>query len=67
MKKELLQVKDKLAERAVIERAKGLLIEHKNMSEDQAYKTLRKMAMDQGKKISVVAHEVCDVVAALSA
>lgn len=67
MKKELHQVKDKLAERAVIEKAKGLLIEYKNMSEDQAYKTLRKMAMDQGKKISVVAHEVCDVVGALSA
>lgn len=65
VKKELLQVKDKLSQRAVIEKAKGLLIEHKNMSEDQAYKTMRKMAMDQGKKISTIAHEICDVVAAL--
>lgn len=65
VKKELAQVKDKLSERAVIEKAKGLLIEHKNMSEDDAYKTLRKMAMDQGKKISVVAHEVCGVLVGL--
>jgi response regulator NasT len=65
VKKELLQVKDKLSQRAIIEKAKGLLIEHKNMSEDQAYKTMRKMAMDQGKKISTIAHEICDVVAAL--
>ncbi|MDG6778370.1 ANTAR domain-containing protein [Thiomicrorhabdus sp. zzn3] len=67
LKKELIQVKDKLSERAVIERAKGLLIEYKHMSEDQAYKTMRKMAMDQGKKISVIAHEICDVIKALSA
>ncbi|MDX1346821.1 MAG: ANTAR domain-containing protein [Thiomicrorhabdus chilensis] len=66
VKKELAQVKDKLSERAVIEKAKGLLIEYKNMSEDQAYKTMRKMAMDQGKKISVIAHEVCDVISGLS-
>jgi len=66
VKKELAQVKDKLSERAVIEKAKGLLIEHKNMSEDQAYKTMRKMAMDQGKKITVIAHEICDVIAAIA-
>ncbi|MEA3405477.1 MAG: ANTAR domain-containing protein [Pseudomonadota bacterium] len=66
VKKELAQVKDKLSERAVIERAKGLLIEHKSMSEDQAYKTMRKMAMDQGKKITVIAHEICDVIAAIA-
>lgn len=66
VKKELAQVKDKLSERAVIERAKGLLIEHKSMTEDAAYKALRKMAMDQGKKISVVSHEICDVFTGLS-
>ena len=65
VKKELAQVKDKLSERAVIEKAKGLLVEHKNMTENDAYKTLRKMAMNQGKKISVVAHEVCGVLIGL--
>ncbi|HHS99318.1 MAG TPA: ANTAR domain-containing protein [Thiomicrospira sp.] len=65
VRKELMSVKDKLSERAIIEKAKGLLIEHKNMTEDDAYKTLRKMAMDQGKKISLVAHEVCGVLVGL--
>ena len=66
VRKELAQVKDKLSERAIIEKAKGLLIEHKKMTEDQAYQTMRKMAMDQGKKISIVAHEICDVIEVLS-
>lgn len=66
VRRELAQVKDKLSERAVIERAKGLLIEYKNMTEDDAYQAMRKMAMDQGKKISVIAHEVCDVIAGLA-
>ncbi|BCN93303.1 histidine kinase [Thiomicrorhabdus immobilis] len=65
VRKELASVKDKLSERAVIEKAKGLLMEHKNMSENEAYKTLRKMAMDQGKKISVISHEVCGVLIGL--
>lgn len=65
VRKELAQVKDKLSERAVIEKAKGLLIEHKNMTEDQAYRAMRKMAMDQGKKISVIAKEVCDVISGI--
>lgn len=66
VKKELAQVKDKLSQRAVIEKAKGLLVEYRDMSEDQAYHTMRKMAMDQGKKISVIANEIVDVIAGLS-
>lgn len=61
VRKELMLVKDKLSERATIEKAKGLLIENKGLSEDEAYRALRKMAMDQGKRISVIAHEVCGV------
>lgn len=66
VRKELAQVKDKLSERAIIEKAKGLLMQYKHMSEDQAYQTMRKMAMDQGKKISVIAHEVSGVLIGLS-
>lgn len=58
MRKELLLVKDKLSERAVIEKAKGLLVQEKGLSEDEAYSTMRKMAMDQGKRISIIAHEI---------
>lgn len=58
MRKELLLVKDKLSERAVIEKAKGLLVQEKGMTENEAYSTMRKMAMDQGKRISIIAHEI---------
>ncbi|WP_172959700.1 ANTAR domain-containing response regulator [Thiomicrorhabdus aquaedulcis] len=66
LKKELTDVKHKLTERGLIEKAKGLLMEHKAMSEDEAYQTLRKMAMDQGKKITIIAREVSGVLAGLS-
>lgn len=65
VKKELAQVKDKLSQRAVIEKAKGLLVQYKHMTEDVAYSTMRKMAMDQGKKIADIATEICNVIAAL--
>ena len=61
MRKELMLVKDKLSERAVIEKAKGLLVQEKGMTEDEAYSMMRKMAMDQGKRISIIAHEVYTV------
>lgn len=60
LQQELEKVKSKLSSRVVVERAKGLMIEDKGLTEDQAYKVLRKMAMDGGKKISVVANEVCE-------
>ncbi len=61
LRKELLLVKDKLSERATIEKAKGLLVQEKGMTEDEAYSTMRKLAMDQGKRISIIAHEICTV------
>lgn len=61
MRKELLLVKDKLSERAVIEKAKGLLVQEKGMTENEAYSAMRKMAMDQGKRISIIAHEIYTV------
>lgn len=61
MRKELTIVKDKLSERATIEKAKGILVQEKGLTEDQAYSTMRKMAMDQGRRISTIAHEICGV------
>ena len=52
---ELQETKSKLAERKVIERAKGILMQSKNMTEDSSYKLLRKIAMEQNKKLVEVA------------
>jgi hypothetical protein len=55
MSDELDTVRATLNERKVVERAKGLLMAHRMMSEDEAYKTLRQMAMNQNRRIVDVA------------
>ena len=42
----------------VIERAKGILMQAKNLSEENAYALLRKTAMNENKKIAEVAQSV---------
>lgn len=52
---ELDAAKKALAERKTIDRAKGLLIQAKGLTEEEAYQLLRKTAMDQGKRVVEVA------------
>jgi len=47
-----------LADRKVIERAKGLLMQHRGLSEPDAYAVLRRNAMKQNKKIVEIAQSV---------
>lgn len=55
MRSELEAVRTALSERKTIDRAKGLLMQARGLSEDDAYALLRKTAMDQGKKLAEVA------------
>jgi hypothetical protein len=55
---ELATARGALNERKVVERAKGLLMAHRQLSEDEAYKTLRQMAMNQKKRLAEVAEAV---------
>jgi response regulator NasT len=55
MRDELAETNRALEERKVIDRAKGLLMKARGVSEDEAYGLLRKTAMDQGRRISDVA------------
>lgn len=52
---ELTALRDTLNERKQIDRAKGLLMQHRGLSEEEAYKTLRRMAMNQNKKLIEIA------------
>jgi hypothetical protein len=52
---ELQAVRASLQERKLVERAKGLLMAHRQMSEDDAYKALRQMAMNQNRRLVEVA------------
>jgi hypothetical protein len=58
MSDELEAVRATLNERKVVDRAKGLLMAHRSMSEDEAYKALRQMAMNQNKRLVDVANAV---------
>ena len=55
---ELEATKSALAERKVIDRAKGILMKAKNLSEENAYALLRKTAMNENRKIAEVAQSV---------
>ena len=60
LREELAEANLKLAERKLIERAKGLLIKHRNLDEQAAYALLRKFAMDRKLKLSQVAQQLID-------
>ena len=55
------QVRDanaRLEERKLIDRAKGILMQSKNISEDAAYTALRSLAMERKQKIGAVAEQI---------
>lgn len=60
LREELGEAKLKLAERKVLEKAKGLLMKEHGFDEDHAYAMLRSMAMRQNKRIVVLAKEVIE-------
>jgi two-component system, response regulator / RNA-binding antiterminator len=55
---ELDRTKSALQERKVIDRAKGILMQAKRLSEEQAYALLRSTAMNEKRKIADVAQSV---------
>lgn len=55
---QLLKAETSLNERALIDRAKGLLMRQRHIGEPEAYRWLRRQAMGRGKKIAVIAAEV---------
>ncbi|CDH46400.1 ANTAR domain-containing response regulator [Candidatus Contendibacter odensensis] len=58
LRRELEETRNRLAERKVIEKAKGLLMAQRNLSEEEAYQALRKLAMDRNQRIGEVARTV---------
>jgi response regulator NasT len=55
---ELEQIKKKLSDRKLIERAKGIVMRQKQYTEDQAYREIRKSAMNQGKPMAELASRI---------
>lgn len=67
IKKERDDATRKLADRKVIDRAKGVLMKARGMDEDQAYSALRKLAMDRKLPLSKVAAQVIEMAELLGA
>jgi response regulator NasT len=58
LRRELAEARDQLAERKTIERAKGILMKAKSISEEEAYALLRRAAMNENRRIAEVAQSV---------
>lgn len=58
LRQELDQAQTGLAERKAIDRAKGILMTQRRCSEDEAYRLLRKTAMDRNARLGEVAENV---------
>lgn len=58
LRAELEATKQALAERKLLDRAKGVIMQAKSVSEEEAYAILRKAAMDQNRKIVEIARSV---------
>ncbi|WP_346797198.1 nitrate- and nitrite sensing domain-containing protein [Halomonas sp. Bachu 37] len=58
---ELENTRKALRERKLVERAKGLIMAHQDMSEEEAYRFLRKTSMDQSKSMADMARAILDL------
>ena len=58
IQKELYELKTSLADRKIIDRAKGLVMQQRQCTEDEAYKLLRTAAMKQNLRLSVLAQNI---------
>jgi response regulator NasT len=65
LQRELADVKSALEERKLIERAKGILMQTRQFSEEAAYALLRQTAMNEKKKMSDIAQSVVTAAALL--
>ncbi|CCJ75573.1 Response regulator NasT [Cronobacter muytjensii 530] len=59
--RQLASLQTSLEERKLIERAKSLLITHQQLSEEEAWHQLRKLAMDQNKRMVEIAEAMLAV------
>ena len=58
LQRELAEAKSALEERKTIERAKGILMKMRGLSEEEAFALLRQTAMNEKKKMSEIAQSV---------
>jgi two-component system, response regulator / RNA-binding antiterminator len=65
LQQELADARSALEERKIVDRAKGILMKSRSMSEDEAYSLLRQTAMNEKRKIADIAQSVVTAAALL--
>lgn len=60
LRDQLDKAKSTLAERKLIERAKGILMKRRQCDEDEAYRLMRRMAMDQKRRLVDIAAKIIE-------
>ncbi len=58
IKNEVIELKEKIEERKIIEKAKGIISKKDGLSEKEAYDYIRKIAMNKGYKMVKVANAI---------
>ena len=67
LRADLARTRQALADRKVIDRAKGILMDRRKLGEDQAYHLMRRMAMNSGKRLAEIARAVVEAPASVQA
>ena len=65
LRAELVEARARLAERKLVDRAKGILMKHLQLTEAQAFAALRSLAMQRGVRLGEAAQQVIDVASML--
>lgn len=65
LRSELQKTRDTLEERKIMDKAKGIVMTQRQCNEDEAYKTIRSLAMDNNKRIIEVAEQIISITGAL--
>jgi response regulator NasT len=60
LRRELAEARTQLADRKLVDRAKGLLMQRHQIGEPEAYARIRKAAMDKGLKMGEIAQRIVD-------
>lgn len=60
--KNIINMDKKLKERKVIEKAKGLIMQKYNVSEEKAYEYMRKKSMDKGTSMYKIAQVIIELI-----
>jgi response regulator NasT len=66
LRAELDAARGELQARKRIEKAKGILMQARGLAEEEAYRELRKLAMDRGLKLAQIAERIIDAKSMLS-